>query len=120
MGSLRSMSFPDGLFRHGDITETTANSIQTTREGQATHSGPETWWDAISALTKESPLLKMGRLLVRGSFLVDRMYAHRQRIGNAFDSISGKLYPVVGMRSRGAYIRVNFGLEHFQYDVNAE
>ena len=33
--------------------------------------------------------------------------------------MSGKLYPVVGMRSRGSCIRVNFGLEHFQYDVNA-
>jgi hypothetical protein len=33
--------------------------------------------------------------------------------------MSGKLYPVVGMKSRGSCIRVNFGLEHFQYDVNA-
>jgi hypothetical protein len=42
--------------------------------------------------------------------------------GIAFHSIPGrqKLYPVVGMRSRGARIRVNFGQEQFRYDYHQD
>jgi len=43
-----------------------------------------------------------------------------RRIGNAINGISGKLYPVVGIQSPGACIRVNFGLEIFQYNVDTE
>jgi hypothetical protein len=37
--------------------------------------------------------------------------------GVAFHAISGKLYPAVGMSSRGAQIRANFGQEPFLFDV---
>ena len=41
----------------------------------------------------------------------------RIALGVAFQAISGKLYPAVGMSSRGAHIRANFGQQPFLYDV---
>ena len=40
-------------------------------------------------------------------------------LGVAFRGISGKLYPAVGMRSRGGHVRVNFGQKPFLYNVTA-
>lgn len=49
--------------------------------------------------------------------LVDHMQVHKTIIRQTTKGIAGKLYPVVGMQSRGACIRVNFGHERFRYDV---
>jgi hypothetical protein len=40
-------------------------------------------------------------------------------LGVAFRGISGKLYPAVGIRSRGAHVRVNFGQRPFLRNVIA-
>jgi hypothetical protein len=42
---------------------------------------------------------------------------HNISSGAAFRAISGKLYPAVGVRSRGAHIRANFGQEPFLFDA---
>jgi hypothetical protein len=42
---------------------------------------------------------------------------HDISLGAAFRAISGKFYPAVGIRSRGAYIRANFGQEPFLFDA---
>ena len=50
------------------------------------------------------------------SYLLTEELTHTS-LGVAFRTVSGKLYPAVGMRSRGAHIRANFGQEPFLCDA---
>ena len=55
-------------------------------------------------------LVSIGRIpITLGQSLINAI------LGVAFPDVSGKLYPMVGMESLGARIRVNFGLEPFRY-----
>ncbi|KAI9856495.1 MAG: hypothetical protein M1813_008873 [Trichoglossum hirsutum] len=59
----------------------------------------------------------IGCLIISGDGVV--FTKNGASLGFAFRGVSGKLYPVVGLHSRGACIRVNFGQEQFRYDASS-